>query len=129
MDPATGITELPSSVSDQFACYDLYEICDLNLSRLAIEALVHPVLRAEVVVQHGHKSTFKKCPGKIYLMMVLQVCHASFSYKLDKAATKFASLRLVDFLDENISKFANEAQRLIKILKGGYSLSYQLALN
>ena len=44
-------------------------------------------------------------------MMVLQVCHASFSYKLDEAATKLASLRLVDFPGENVSKFANEAQK------------------
>lgn len=51
-------------------------------------------------------------------MMVLEVCHASFSFKMDDAATKLEALTLVEFPGENISKFANEAQRLIKIMKG-----------
>jgi len=88
------------------------------LSRLAIEALVHPELRAEVGVQFSHENLFKKLPGSIYLMMVLEVCHASFSFKMDDAATKREALTLAEFPGENISKFANEAQRLIKIMKG-----------
>ena len=33
---------------------------------------------------------------------------------------------MVAFPGENVSKFANETQRLIKILKGGYALPYRL---
>ena len=59
-------------------------------------------------------------------MMVLEVCHASFSFKMDKAGKSLEALTLSDFPGENISKFSNEAQRLIKIMKGGYALPYQL---
>ena len=87
-------TETPASIIDRFKCYDDYEMCDWSLSRLAIEALVHPDLRAEVVVQFNHTDSFKKLPGSVYLMMVLDVCHASFSCKMDEAADKLEVLDL-----------------------------------
>ena len=118
--------ETPTSIIARFKCYDAYEMCDFSLSRLAIEALVHPDLRAEIVVQYNHMDNFKKYPGSIYLMMVLEVCHASFSFKMDEAGKSLEALTLSDFPGENISKFSNEAQRLIKIMKGGYALPYQL---
>ena len=126
MDALNPTVETPRSIATRFATYDAYEKCDFALSRLAIESLVHPDLRAEVVVQHSHVDNFKKLPGQVYLMMVLEVCHASFSYKMDEAADKLTALQLSDFPGENISKFANESQRLIKIMQGGYSLPYQL---
>ena len=69
---------------------------------------------------------FKKYLGNIYLMMVLEACHASFSFKMDIAVKSLEDLQLSDFPGENVSKFSNEAQRLIKIMKGGYALPYQL---
>lgn len=59
-------------------------------------------------------------------MMVLEVCHASFSSKMDDAAIKLEERELSAFPGENINKFANEAQRLIKIMKDRYALPYQL---
>ena len=82
----TSNNETPESIIARFKCYDEYEKCDFSLSRLAIESLVHPELRAEVIVQFNHTKNFKKLPGSIYLMMVLDVCHASFSFKMDEAA-------------------------------------------
>jgi len=58
--------------------------------------------------------------------MVLDVCHASFSSKMDEAAVHLKALELSDFPGGNVSKFANEAQRLIKIMKDGYALPYQM---
>ena len=58
--------------------------------------------------------------------MVLEVCHASFSSKMDDTAIKLEALELSAFPGENINKFANEAQRLIKIIKDRYALPYQL---
>ena len=46
--------ETPASVVARFKAYDVYESCDIYISRLAIEALVHPELRAEIVVQYSH---------------------------------------------------------------------------
>jgi len=100
--------------------------CVTSLSRLAIEALVHPNLRSEVIVQVNHTPLFKKLPGSVYLMMVLEVCHTSFTFKIDKATKSLDALYLANFPRENISKFSNETQRLIKILKGGYTFSCQL---
>ena len=60
------------------------------------------------------------------MMIVLDVCHASFSCKMDNAAIKLEAFKLITFSGENISKFANEAQRLIKSIKDSYALPYQL---
>ena len=69
-------TETPASIIARLKTYEAYEICDFSLSLLAIEALVHPDLRADAVVQFSHEEFFKKLPGSVYLMMVLDVCHA-----------------------------------------------------
>ena len=122
----TSNVKTPESIIAQFKCYNAYEQCDWSLSRLAIETLVHHDLQAEVVVQFSHTSSFKKLPGNIYFMMVLEVCHALFSCKMDEAAASFQALDLGAYPGENISKFANEAQHLIKIMKDGYALPYQL---
>ena len=59
-------------------------------------------------------------------MMSLEVYHASFAFKMDEAAKSLDVLLLADFPGKNISKFLNKTQNLIKILKGGYVLPYQL---
>jgi len=63
------------------------------------------------VVQHNHIPSFKKLPGNLYLMMVIDVCHVSFSFKMDDAAKSLSELTLASFAGENVSKFSNEAQR------------------
>jgi len=78
--------DTPASVAARFKCYDSYELCDFSLSRLTIETLVHPDLRATVVVQHNQMPSFKKLLGNVYLMMVLDVCHASFVFKMENAS-------------------------------------------
>jgi len=108
----------PALVAARFKCYDTYELCDFSLSRLAIETLVYPDLRAEVVVQHNHMLSFKKLPGNVYLMMVLDVCHALFAFKMDDVAKSLSEIALASLTGENVSKFTNEAKRLIKIMKG-----------
>ena len=59
-------------------------------------------------------------------MMVLEDCHASFSFKMDEATKSLKNLVLIDYHRENINKFSNEAQQLIKIMKGKGALPYQL---
>ena len=59
-------------------------------------------------------------------MMVLEVCHALFSSKMDDTAIKLEALELSAFPGEKINKFANEAQLLIKIMKDRYAFPYQL---
>lgn len=59
-------------------------------------------------------------------MMVFGVCHGSFSFKTDQAGKRLEALTMIDFPGESISKFSNEAQRLINIMKGSCALPYQL---
>ena len=79
--------ETPSSILARFKSYNIFEKCNFSLYGRAIESLVRPDLRAEVAVQHSHVEIFKKLPSQIYLMMTLEVYHASFVYKMDNTAT------------------------------------------
>jgi hypothetical protein len=119
-------TELLSSVVDRFKCYDVFEIDDFNLSRLVIESLISADLRQKVKTRFNHFKDFAYLPGQVYFMMILEVCNASFTFDIDGARTSLTSIKLVDYPGENISDFADESLRLIKILQGGYSLPYQL---
>lgn len=58
-------------------------------------------------------------------MMVLELCLVSYSFKIDEAGGCLDALTLNNFPGENISKFSIKAQRLIKIMKRGYTLPYQ----
>ena len=49
-------------------------------------------------------------------MMTLNVCHTSFAFELDDASDKLNEMKLIDYPGENVSQFANEAQRLVKIM-------------
>jgi len=49
--------------------------------------------------------SFKKLPGNVYLVMVLNVCHASFVFKMDDAAKSLSALTLETFPGENVSNF------------------------
>ena len=71
-------------------------------------------------------ANFKRIPGQMYLLMVLKVCHDSFAYKVEDTGASLTILSLSDYPSENVSNLSNEAHRLIKIIKGGYCLHYQL---
>jgi len=118
--------EIDVSIATRFKCYDIYEQCDVALSRLVIEGLTYPDLRAQLVVQYRKRVDFKRLPSQIYLMMTLNVCHASFAFKLDDTAKNLSEMKLMDYPGENSSQFANEAQRMIKIKIGNYVFPYQL---
>ena len=120
------LNEFPSSVINRFKCYDEFEIDDFNLSRLVIESLISADLRQKVKTRFNHFKDFAYLPGQVYFMMILEVCNASFTYDIDGARTSLTTIKLVDYPGENISDFADESLRLIKILQGGYSLPYQL---
>ena len=60
----TPHVETPESTLAWLHCYDPYEKCDFSISRLVIESLVHPELRAEIIVQFSLTPSFKKLPVK-----------------------------------------------------------------
>jgi hypothetical protein len=122
----TNQTELSSSVINRYKCYDVFEIDDFNLSRLVIESLLSSDLRQKVKTRFNHFTDFPYLPGQVYFMMVLEVCNASFTFDIEGARTSLTSIKLIDYPGENVSDFADESLRLIKVLQGGYSLPYQL---
>ena len=93
---------------------------------MAIEALTYLDLRAQVVMQYEEEESSKRLPGQVYLMMVLQVCHALYVFKLDDATEKLQAMSLAYFPGESVSKFTNESQHLINIMMGSYALPVSL---
>ena len=55
-------------------------------------------------------------------MMGLETCNASVSHNIDGATELYYALTLDNYPGKNISEFATEALRLIKIMQGGYAL-------
>ena len=111
-----------------FKVYDDYERFDVYLSRLAVEALISSALEAKIRIRYGHYDNFKRLPGQVYFMMILDICNTSADHDIEAATTSFRKLALVaDYPEENIEAFTSEALRLIKIIKGTYALPYTLS--
>ena len=119
-------TETQKSKEDRFACYDMYETNDVQLSRLIVDSLISSTLRLQVMTRFRHDPEFENYPGSIYLMMVYEVVNASTSLDITKAGEQFKELTLSSYPGQNISKFTDEALRLIRIMECGYALPYQL---
>ena len=126
VDGSLTTTELASSTSARFRCYDEYERNDIALSRLAVECLISETLRGEVETRFEHDPLFHEYAGQVYYMMVLEVVNASTTHDIDAASKAFDTLSLDTFPGENINKFSTEALRLIHIMRGAYALPYQL---
>ena len=106
--------------------YDVYEICDIHLSRIMVESLISRSLDAKIKIRYGHYTDYKDLPGSIFFMMILDICNSSADLDIETASDSFTALSLLDFPGENIEDFATEALRLIKIMQGGYALPYNL---
>ena len=116
--------ETDDSIAARFPFYDDYEHFDIGLSRLAVESLVHPVLRSTVVTRYDHYDNFESLPGQVYFMFVLDACHASVSLDISSAATSLEEMVLSSFPGQNINDFATEALRHIKMMQHGWSIPF-----
>ena len=115
-------TETKESALARYRAYDEFELYDIALSRLAIEALITAPLREKVAIRFSHIDDFEDLPGQIYFMMILDVCHASEAMDIDGAIDEFRSLSLSDFPGENVSALATKALKLIKIMNRAYAM-------
>ena len=59
----------PDSIITRFKCHDDYELCNIALSRLVIEALISSTLINKIQVRFGYHSEFDGFPGQIYFIM------------------------------------------------------------
>ena len=110
-----------------FKEYDDYERFDIYLSRLAVEALISSALEGKIRIRYGHYDNFKRLPGQVYFMMILDICNSSADHDIEAATLLFGKLALADYPGENIESFTSEALRLIKIMQGAYALPYTLS--
>ena len=115
-------TETDESVLARHRAYDCYELYDMALSRLAIEALLTARLREEIRTRFSHVADFEDLPGNIYFMMILETCNISVSMDVKGAQDDLTTLELSSFAGENVSAFAILALKLIKIMSNAYSL-------
>jgi hypothetical protein len=104
------------------SAFDSYEIDDITLSRLVVESLLTSAFYEKIFIRFGHRNDFKTLPGSCLLLMALETCNASVSHDIDGAATSFTELTLDSYPGENVSDFATESLRLVKIMAGGYAL-------
>ena len=121
---ATSGLETPASIATRLPFYDDYEHFDIGLSRLAVESLVHPVLRSTVVTRYDHYENFEHLPGQVYFMLVLDACHASVSLDISSASKSLEEMVLSSFPGQNINDFATEALRHIKMMQHGWSIPF-----
>ena len=91
--------------------------------------MISPTLRDKVQVRFGHLPEFEDFPGQIYFKMVLDVSNASVAQDIDKAVQDFKDIDLANYPGQNISDFATDALRHIKVMQGGYALPYQTGSN
>lgn len=104
------------------AAFDDYEMRDITLSRLVVESMLTSTFYEKIFIRYGHRDDFKLLPGSGLLMMALETCNASVSHDIDGATESFILLTLDTYPGENVSDFATEALRLVKIMQGGYAL-------
>ena len=108
--------ERPSYIIALFKCYDKYELYDLALSCLTIEALISSTLRDNIQLRFGHYLEFDDFPGQIYFIMVLGVSNVSIAQNIENAVEYYKTLKLATYPGQNIYEFVTNILRHIKIM-------------
>ena len=120
----TNGIESAESIIQRFKCYDDYEAYDLNLSRLVIETLVHPVLRETIATRYDHLDDFLDLPGQVYFKLALEACHASTALDIATASKTLNALKLSTFPGENINDISTSILRQVKIIQSGWAIPF-----
>jgi hypothetical protein len=102
--------------------YDTIEKDEVELSRLVVESLLSETFQEKIAIRFGHCPDFENLPGSCLLMMALATCNASVFHDVAGAKKKLEAMELSSYPGENVTDFTSDAQRLIKIMQGAYSL-------
>ena len=113
--------ETMASVAARFCSYDEFELHDVGLSHLTIDACVSVSLREEIAIRISHTPDFDELPGQIYFMTILETCHASASLDVKGTHESYDKLRLVDYPEENVSALASADLKYLKIMNTDYA--------
>ena len=74
----------------------------------------------------SHYDDFDNFPGKVYFMMILDVCNTSDAIIIEGAEKPFTNISLNGFHGENISDLATTALRNIKGMRSAYALHQKI---
>ena len=126
MTTDTTPVETPESIAARHKSYDIYELSDRSLSRLAVESLLSSGFREQILNRFSHEDNFDELPGQVYFMMAMDTCLASASVDIDGAKAHFKELSLDSYPGENVAAFSVVALKLIKIMKGAYAIDIKI---
>jgi hypothetical protein len=76
----------------------------------------------KIEIRFSHREYFELLPGSCLFMMALETCNASVFHDVEGAKKKLEALDLNSYPGENVTDLAGEAQRLLKIMAGGYAI-------
>jgi hypothetical protein len=108
--------------SNQYETYDAIERDENEMTRMVFESTVTDSFLEKLTVRYSHREDFDYLPGSCLFMMALEVCNASVSHDVDGARIKLEAMTLDSYPGENITDFATDAQKLLKIMNGGYAM-------
>ena len=109
-------------VSNQYETYDAIERDENEMTRMVFESKVTDSFLEKLTVRYSHREDFDYLPGSCLFMMALEACNASVSHDVDGARIKLEAMTLDSYPGENISDFAADAQKQLKIMNGGYAM-------
>ena len=115
-----------SAKNTKFETYDDLERDEVELSRTVVESLLTETFQEKLEIRFSHREDFENLPGSCLFMMALETCNASVFHDIEGAKKKLEALNLNSYPGENVTEFASEAQRLIKIIQAAYSMPLNL---
>ena len=80
----------------------------------------------KIITKFGNDPEFETYLGQVLFMMALDACNVLVQHDVAGAQVKYDELTLDSYPDENVTKLATEALRLIHILSGSYALPLDL---
>ena len=102
--------------------YDAIERDDIQLSRTVVESLLSESFQEKIEIRFSHLDNFETLPGSCLFIMALETCNASAFHDIEGARKKLNALDLSAYPGENVTEFTSDAQRMIKIMQGAYSM-------
>jgi hypothetical protein len=108
--------------NNDFASYDDIERDEVELSRTVVESLLTEAFQEKIEIRFNHRDDFDTLPGSCLFIMALETCNASVFHDIEGAKKKLEALDLSSYPGENVTEFASDAQKLIKVMQAGYSM-------
>jgi hypothetical protein len=112
-----------ASTNTSIEAFDEMELADIQLSRLVVRSRITAEFARKVEVRYGVNNVdFETYSGAVYLMQVLETCHASTGRDVAQAKKDLDALELSSFPGEDVTELATKAKSLIEIMSNDFAL-------